>query len=121
MSRRFTVIDSFEFAINGLKTAVAKEPNFQIHTVVGLTAIILGIFFKFTVAEWVTLLFTISLVLIFELLNTAVEALTNLFSPEINEYAKVAKDVSAAAVLITAVNAVLVGILLFLPKILTFI
>ncbi len=117
MSRKYNVVGSFRFALNGLKTAFVKEPNFRIHSMMAISAIILAMLLDFSIAEWVVVVFTISLVLIFELLNTAIEALTNLFSPEISEYAKIAKDVTAASVLITAVNAVVVGLLLYLPKV----
>lgn len=109
---------SFSFAFEGIKTAFIKEPNFKIHTALGTVALILGAILKFSRVEWLILLFTITLVLILELINTALESIVNLVSPEIKEEAKVAKDVSAAAVLISSITAAVVGIVLFVPKLL---
>ncbi len=109
---------SFWFAFEGIKTAFTREPNFKIHTALGAAALILGAILKFSRVEWLILLFTITLVLILELINTALEAIVDLVSPEIKEEAKVAKDVSAAAVLIASIAATVVGLVLFLPKIL---
>lgn len=79
---------------------------------------ILGIVVKLSVLEWLVLCFTIVFVLILELLNTAMEAIVDMVSPEIQEKAKVAKDVTAAAVLMGALYSLVVLIVLFLPKIL---
>lgn len=80
-------------------------------------AIILGFILKLSSIEWAILTITIGLVLILEFINTSLEQIVDLVSPEIKEKAKVAKDVAAAGVLVSAVTAVLVGIFLFLPKI----
>jgi len=118
MSRTRSLTSSFGYAFNGFKTAFKKEPNFRIHIVVATTAIISALFLGFSFQEWLILVFTISFVIILELLNTSVESIVDLVSPEIQPKAKVAKDVSAAAVLLSTVVAVFVGLALFLPKIL---
>lgn len=79
---------------------------------------LLALLMDFSTSEWLLLLFTISFVLIMELFNTALESIVNLVSPDVRPNAKIAKDVSAGAVLLSASVAVLVGIRLFLPKIL---
>lgn len=79
---------------------------------------ILGMVFKITTSEWLHLTLIISFVLILELINTAIEETINIISPEIQERAKIAKDVSAGAVLVASIAAFFVGLLLFLPKIL---
>lgn len=107
---------SFSFAFEGIKTAFKEEPNFKIHTALGVLALILAFFLGFSRVEWLILLFTISLVLILELINTALESMVNLVSPEIKPEAKIAKDVAASAVLISAILSILVGIVLFVPK-----
>lgn len=119
MGIQHSTAKSFSFAIEGLKTAFKEEPNFKIHVVIGLVALILAFFLKFSATEWLILLFTIGLVFILELINTALESIVNLVSPEIKDEAKTAKDVAASAVLISAILSILVGIILFVPKLLS--
>jgi len=111
------IIKSFSFAIEGLKTAFGQEVNFKAHAIIALVAIVMGIFLQLNYLEWSILFLTIALVIILELINTSVEAIVNLVEPEIKEQAKIAKDVSAAAVMIAAVVSIIVGLLLFVPKI----
>jgi len=118
MSQTRRLQRSFWFAFYGLYTAVKQEPNFRIHLVIATMVSILGIVVKLSVLEWLVLCFTIVFVLILELLNTAMEAIVDMVSPEIQEKAKVAKDVTAAAVLMGALYSLVVLIVLFLPKIL---
>lgn len=117
MSLEHPVIKSFPYAINGLKTALKNEPNFRVHLVFAFTAVAAGVILKLSLLELAVLILTIGFVIIMELINTMLEALVNLVSPEIKEHARIAKDVSAAAVLISAIISVAIGILLFLPKI----
>ena len=117
MSRVRSLPQSFKYACDGLKTAAKNEPNFQIHLTFAAAALILAIILDFNISEWLMLLFTIAFVLILELINTAIESIVNLVSPEIKSHAKIAKDVSAAAVLIAAFTAIIVGFVLFYPKI----
>ena len=86
----------------------------------GTLAVILGWAVKLNFAEWLDLVIVISLVLILELINTSLEAIVDLVSPEIRDTAKVAKDVAAGTVLIASLASVIIGVLLFLPKILSF-
>lgn len=89
----------------------------QIHFVIGTGVLIAAYLVGFSRFEWVVLAFTISFVIILELFNTCLEAIVDIVSPDIHPKAKVAKDVSAAAVLIAAGMSVIVGVLLFIPKI----
>jgi len=116
MSLKHPFIKSFPYAINGLKTALKNEPNFRVHLSFALVATVFGIILKFSFLEMAILLLTIGFVIILELINTMLEALVDLVSPEIREHAKIAKDVSAAAVLVSAIISVIIGVLLFLPK-----
>lgn len=120
MSLKYPVINSFKFAIEGIKKALKDEPNFRIHISIAILTIILAFLLKFTYMELAILVLTIGFVLILELVNTALEALTDLVSPEIREKAKEAKDVSAAAVLLSAILSVIVAVFLFIPKIIAF-
>lgn len=117
MSRRYRLLKSFGFAGEGVMEALKNEPNFRIHLGIGSLAILLALILGFKPTEWVVLMFTIAFVLIMELLNTAIEAIVDLATSEISEKAKLAKDVSASAVLVSATFAVFVGLLLFAPKI----
>jgi len=83
-----------------------------------IAASIIGIIVRLSTLEWLILIFTIFWVISLELLNTVLEAIVNLVSPEIQPYAKTAKDVSAAAVLVAAFLSVIVGLVLLIPKIL---
>ena len=119
MGTKHSTAKSFVFAVNGLKTALKKEPNFRIHAVIALMATVAAVWLGFSPVEWVILLFVISFVLVAELVNTALEAIVDLVSPDIKEGAKVAKDVAAAAVFVSAVFSVVAGILLFGGKIIS--
>lgn len=118
MSTDFRITRSFRFAFSGVKEALKSEPNLKIHLLLAFLALLFACFLGFSSVEWTILLLTIALVLILELINTSLEAITDLVSPEIKEKAKVAKDVAASAVLISALTSLLVGVFLFLPKIL---
>jgi len=117
MSQTHPTLMSFGYAFSGLKTALKNEPNIRIHLLISLLAIILAFFLGFSPVEWIILAFTISFVLILELINTSLEALVNIVSPEIKEEARIAKDISAAAVFIGALLSLVVGAFLFLPKV----
>jgi len=117
MSRFRSNIKSFEFAIEGIKTALKNEPNLQIHIIIGVLVFVLAGILRFNIFEWIVLLFTVTLVIVLELINTSIESIVNLVSPEIKPQAKVAKDVAAAAVLVTAIMSIVIGALLFLPNI----
>jgi len=116
---RHPILKSFGFAINGLKGIILQERNFKIQLSFGALAVILGFILNLNHGEWLDLVIVITLVLILELVNTSIEEIVDLVSPEIREKAKVAKDVAAATVLVASIGSVIVGILLFLPKILT--
>ena len=107
---------SFKYAFQGLRTALKNEPHFRIHIAFAIFALILGLILGLDLIEWLFLTFTIFFVLVLELLNTVLEAVVNTTSPEVNPYAKIAKDVSAACVLMAAGMSIIVGITLFLPK-----
>ncbi len=108
---------SFSFAMSGMRQAIATEPNLRIHFGFAAAAIILALILGLTAIEWVIILSVIFYVISLELLNTVIEALVNMVSPQIRKEAKIAKDVSAAVVFCAAVLSVFVGIFLFLPKI----
>ncbi len=108
---------SFYYAFQGLKTAVINEPNMRVHLIAAFLAIILGSILQLNKYEWLLLSMVIFFVITLELLNTVLEAIVNLVSPTVEPYAKVAKDVSAACVLMAAILSVIVGAVLFIPRI----
>lgn len=118
MSTVHNLSRSFKYAIDGITTAFRNEPNLKIHFSAALIATVAAIILKFSIIEWIILSFTIVLVITLELINTVLETLVDMISPEYRHEAKVAKDVSAAMVLISAVFSIIVGLLLFVPKIL---
>lgn len=119
MGLKHSVPGSFKYAFTGLKDALKKEPNFRIHLIIATLTVSAAIFLRFNPLEWIALIITIAFVLVSELFNTILENIVDIVSPEVKVEARVAKDVSAAVVLISAVTAVIVGILLFLPKIIS--
>lgn len=118
MSKKRNTINSFKYAFDGIKTALINEPNFRIHAIASIFAMTLGFYFQISKDDWMILVLTISSVVILELINTSIEAIVDLISPKINPLAKIAKDVSAAAVLISSASAIIIGALIFLPFIL---
>jgi len=117
MSLEHSIPKSFSYAIQGLKKALTEEPNFRVHVVFGTVTCVLALLLRFSALEWLILAVTIFFVLVLELINTTLENIVDLVSPEITGEAKVAKDVAASAVFLSAIFSILVGLALFLPKI----
>ncbi|MFT4968551.1 MAG: undecaprenol kinase [Chitinophagales bacterium] len=105
----------FYHAFDGIKYAFQTQINMRFHLVVGAIVIVAGIILHLTRIEWAFIALSITLVLSAELFNTAIESLTNLATKEIHPLAKVAKDCAAGAVLITAIFAIIIGCLVFIP------
>ncbi|MEK7061333.1 MAG: diacylglycerol kinase family protein [Patescibacteria group bacterium] len=110
------IVKSFKYAIDGIKEAYISEKNMKVHFLLMILAIVLAVILKLSSVEWAILVVTIGLVLILEFINTSLEQIVDIVSPEKQEKAKIAKDVAAAGVLIAAIIAILVGIFLFVPK-----
>jgi diacylglycerol kinase len=110
-------MNSFKYAFEGLYTTLKTQKNYKIQIGLGILAVLLGLILKLSLLEWLVLIITINLVLILELINTSLESIVDLVSPEIHPKAKIAKDVAAAAVLISSITSILIGTFIFLPKI----
>ncbi len=108
----------FKYAWEGIKYAFTTQPNFLVHSLAAAAAVFLGLWLKISSLEWLVLVLTISLVFIAEMINTALESMTDLIEEKHHQHAKIAKDVSAGMVLLASVSSVLVGAILFTPKIL---
>jgi diacylglycerol kinase len=109
---------SFVYAFNGLFFTFRSQLNFRIHIIVGCIVVLCGLIIHLTATEWCILTLAIGLVLSMEALNTAIEQLVDHISPEYHKQAGTVKDIAAGAVLISAITAIVTGLILFLPKIL---
>lgn len=112
-NKKQDIVASFNSALEGLLYTLKRERNFKIHTIFAFGVILLGLFFKLPLPEFILLLVVIALVLISELVNTVVEIVVDVFVAEYHYEAKKAKDISAAAVLVSSVLAVITGYLIF--------
>ena len=121
MKKTKKLINSFKYAISGIITSFRTERNMKIHILVMILVIIAGIIFKLSLLDWIILVIMFGLVISAELFNTAIETTIDMITKEKNEKAKIAKDVAAGAVLVLAVASVIVGLIIFIPKILSFI
>ena len=110
---------SFGNAFRGFKSALQTERNLKFHFIVGILVILASFIFQISITEWFVVLVNITMVIVAELLNTAIECAVDLARPEKHDLAKKAKDISASAVLATAVCSVIIGIVIFLPKVLS--
>ena len=110
--------NSFKFAGTGIFSAFKSELNMQIHFCVMLLVIVCGIAFEISMLEWQICIILFGIVIAAEIFNTAVETVVDLVMPNINDKAKLAKDLSAGAVLVVAISSALVGLTIFIPKIL---
>src|ERR1700712_1036360 len=99
------LIRSFGYAFKGIGYATATQLNFRVHLAATIAALLIGYFLHISTSEWLWITLVITMVLVLELLNTAIESLTDLVSPEYNVVAGQVKDISAAAVLLAAIFA----------------
>ncbi|MDD5456719.1 MAG: diacylglycerol kinase family protein [Candidatus Margulisbacteria bacterium] len=107
---------SLYYALSGLYYAFVRERNFRVHLIIAILVIIAGLFFKISRFDWILLTIAISIVVITELTNTAIEFTVDLFTKKEHIRAKLAKDVAAGAVLVASVFAVVIGFLVFYNK-----
>jgi len=114
--RRHTI--SFKNAFAGIFWAVRTQPNFRVHLGLSLFALVLGTILKITYIEMTIIIFTIILGLTCEMINTSIEAMTDLITTQHHENAKIAKDVSAGMMLTSAIGAVGVAVFIFVPHLL---
>ena len=111
------ILRSFRYAFNGIRIAITEERNVKIHILAALCVIIASILLKISLYEWVAVVFSIALVFAFEIINTAIENIADYISPEKNPAIKRIKDLSAAAVLISAIAAFITALIIFIPRI----
>ena len=110
-------IQSFGYAFRGLRDLFIYEHNAWIHLIAAICAVVLGFLYKISIHEWIALSGVIGFVFAMEIVNSAIEKLADVVDSQKNEKIRLVKDLSAAAVLVSAIISVIVGLLIFLPKI----
>ncbi|MDD4412567.1 MAG: diacylglycerol kinase family protein [Patescibacteria group bacterium] len=107
------LLQSFKHSFRGFKKVVKEEQNFRIELTVGLLVLIVGFILGVSQVEMAILIITIGIVLLMEILNTLIEALTDLLKPKLDYYVKMIKDIAAAAVVVASIVSVGVGLVIF--------
>ena len=118
--KRFSIVArgrSFRHAFRGITIIFKTQHNAWVHGLVALVVVLLGLWLRISAGEWAVVILSITSVLAAEAFNTAVEIDIDLTSPNYHPYARDTKDVASAAVLITALGALIVGLVVFIPKI----
>lgn len=110
-------IDAWKKAFSGIWYAVKTGRNLKVQLVIAIIVVIASIYFKLSITEWMFLSFATMLVIITEVINTAIEETVNLCTNKYHPIAKIAKDVAAGAVVLSALNAVIMAIFIFISKI----
>jgi len=109
------LVKSFVYAFRGLGKTFKEEQNLQVQTIIAIFVIILAGIFQVNIIEWSLLIIVISLVILTEIINSAVERITDVLKPRINSYVKEIKDIMAAAVMMASITATVVGIIILGP------
>ncbi|MFJ7975012.1 diacylglycerol kinase family protein [Peribacillus sp. JNUCC 23] len=112
-----SLVKSFGYAFSGIISAVKSERNMKIHVVIALLVIGFGFYFSLSGIEWLFIMLAISGTITLEMVNSSIERAVDLATDQIHPLAKEAKDFAAGAVLIYAIFSVIIGIIIFLPKI----
>lgn len=111
-------IRAFAYAFSGITQSFRQETHLKLHAVIALLVIGAGFFFTISKVKWIIVLITITLVIAFEMVNSAIEKLCDLVMPEQHPKIKYIKDVAAGAVLVVCFFAVIAGLFVFLPYVL---
>lgn len=104
---------SLKYALRGIVYTFKTQPNFKIHTLAAITVIAASFLLGLTQTEKIVIIFTISLVLIAEMINTSIESMIDLLTDEFHQKAKIAKDVSAGMVLLSATASIFIAFIIF--------
>ena len=113
-----TFFGSFLPAFKGIGSALKSERNLRLHLIAVVFVTITSIAFGISITEWLIILVLFALVIAMELINTAIEKLSDVVQPEKDDRIRIIKDISAGAVLCVAIIALIIGFLIFIPKIL---
>ena len=115
MLRFKRLLKSFQYAFRGIKKVVFEEQNFRIQLFFAFLVLFLAFYLEISRMDWIFLISVIFLVFLMEVVNSAVERITDSIKPRINIYVKEIKDIMAAAVMLASVVAVIVGLIIFIP------
>lgn len=119
MQRSSNLFQSFKFACEGIKTAFAYNRNLRNSFLIAAILVLLSFYLQLSAIEFIIVIVMILLVISCEMINSVIEEMVNLITQEHRKEAKIAKDVSAGMVLLTAIGAGIVGLLIFTPHVLT--
>lgn len=108
---------SFGYAFKGIDDVIKHEPNMKIHVVAAILVVIMAFILKVSIIEWIILVLLIGAVLAAETINTTIENLVDMYTKEYDEKAKIVKDTAAGTVLILAITSAIIGLIIFIPKI----
>ena len=111
------LINSFKYAIEGIISSFKTERNMKLYVLAMTLVILLGFIIRLSRLEWIICIILFAIVIAGELFNTAIETTVDIAMPQRNEKAKLAKDISAGAVLIVAIGSLIIGGIIFIPKI----
>lgn len=117
MHKHVISLSTFRNAFIGILTTVITQVNMRIHFSIAALVFLLAIYFKVSLFEGLILVLTVALVMVAEMVNTAIEYLADTVTMEKNEGIRKAKDIAAGGVLISAISSVIIGLLIFIPKI----
>lgn len=115
------ILRSFIYAFNGLKTCFTAETNFKIHIAFSIAATALGFLLSISSIEWLAVIGCIAFVIAMEMINTAIEKLCDVVHKDLHPGIKKVKDVAAGAVMMAAIGSLIIGALIFFPKIIVYI
>lgn len=117
MIRFKRLFKSFQYAFRGLIKVFREEQNLRVQVSFGILVLFSAWFFELERLEWIVLILVIGLVFLAEIFNSAVERVTDVLKPRINDYVKEIKDIMAAAVMLASIMAILAGLIIFIPHI----
>ncbi len=115
-SKKFSIL-SFKYAFEGIAAALKSEPKLIFHFSAGLIVLIISFILNISKEDWIIIIFLIGFVIAVELTNTAIEAVVDQFTDQLHPGAKLAKDISAGAVLVAAITSSIIGLMIFYPYI----
>lgn len=114
------LFNSFKYALNGIKNVFIREKNIKIHLLAMILVIIFGFSLNLDKYEWIVCVICFAMVIGAEMINTSIELSVDLAEPNINEKAKLAKDIAAGAVLFISICSAIIGCIIFIPKFIEF-
>lgn len=115
--KKRTFFDSVKNCLDGINYTLTHENNFKREMLIGILVVIASVILKISMIEWVIVILLINFVLVCELINTALEKTVDLYTKEYNETAKIVKDVASASVFVMSIFSAVIGMIIFLPKV----